>query len=163
MSLQGVDFIAGYKAARMRIAEAGRRYQAKVAAPVVEAPKPNAAPVVKFPQPAPITLVEVECRRLFEDARIAMDEGDQLRKFPTIEMARRILEDVSIKHRVSIVDILSERRCVNYVLARQEAMYRLKNETTWSLTRIGRFLRRDHTTCLYGIEKHAQRIAEGKA
>lgn len=45
--------------------------------------------------------------------------------------------------------------------ARQYAMWRMRQETTQSLPQIGRFLGgRDHTTVLYGVRRHAQRLAE---
>lgn len=45
--------------------------------------------------------------------------------------------------------------------ARHYAMWRMRRETRQSLPQIGAFLGgRDHTTVLYGVRKHAQRLAE---
>lgn len=75
---------------------------------------------------------------------------------------QRILQEVSIKHGVSVIDIKSKRRSQDVVPARFEACYRLKNETTMSLPAIGRYLGgRDHTTILHAIRKHAARVKAG--
>lgn len=78
------------------------------------------------------------------------------------EIAKRILRVVSNRHQVSQVDVCSERRQEAFVHARQEAMWMIKNATSWSLPRIGRFLGgRDHTTVLHGIRAHAKRLKDG--
>jgi len=71
-----------------------------------------------------------------------------------------IVLQVSAAHNVTDHDMKSKRRNKPAVLARHEAMYRMRNETTMSLPLIGRkFGDRDHTTVLYGIRKHAERLA----
>jgi len=77
---------------------------------------------------------------------------------------RRIVLEVCEKHGLRLNDVISERRAVPLVKARQEAMYRLHQETTMSLPAIGRRLgNRDHTTVLYGIRRHQQRMQEDAA
>ena len=75
---------------------------------------------------------------------------------------REILHAVARKHNIPVDWILSERRSGPIVLARQEAMYRIYEETTLSLPGIGSRLNRDHTTVLHGIRAHAKRIGEGQ-
>ena len=74
------------------------------------------------------------------------------------QRVRRIVMEVCEKHNVSPTEICSEHRSQRIVVARMEACYRLRKETTWSLPRIGKFLGgRDHTTILHGVRKHAAR------
>lgn len=68
---------------------------------------------------------------------------------------RKIVEEVAEKHNVSINDMLSRRRCTNFVRARQEAAYRLSVETRLSLPQIGQRLGgRDHTTIMHSIRRY---------
>jgi len=74
---------------------------------------------------------------------------------------REIIKQVAGKHRVTVNDILSERRARNVVAARHEAMWRCKMETTNSLPHIGRvFGGRDHSTVIHAVKKHEQRMRE---
>ena len=75
---------------------------------------------------------------------------------------KQIIAEVASKYQVSISEICSHRRHREVVIARQEAMYRCKEETTCSLPMIGRALGgKDHTTVIYGIRKHLERVAGG--
>jgi hypothetical protein len=86
--------------------------------------------------------------------------GTPTRKAP-ITM-REIVREVARKHGVSVNDIVSERRPRAVVLARHEAMWRCKQETTCSLPQIGRAIGgRDHTTVLHGVRMHQERMSEG--
>lgn len=76
---------------------------------------------------------------------------------------REIIKQVAAKHGVTVTDIISERRPKPVVIARHEAMWRCKQETTNSLPAIGRaFGGRDHTTALAAIRKHEWRMANGE-
>lgn len=76
------------------------------------------------------------------------------------QRAKKILLETCEKHMISPQEIMSDRRTRRAVLARQEAMYRLRMETTWSLPRIGKFLGgKDHTTVLHGYRAHAKRYS----
>lgn len=94
--------------------------------------------------------------------------GDPL----TIQTAQRALGEISLPHRqlepadilgrvseyfaVPMDDLLGPRRSRQVALARQVAMYLVRNLTSLSLPQIGRELgNRDHTTVLYGVEKIA--------
>lgn len=77
---------------------------------------------------------------------------------------RAICEEVSRKHRVSFADMASNRRYREFVLARQEAMWRCWQETSATLPMIGRILGgRDHSTIWHGIRRHQKRIDAGEA
>lgn len=81
----------------------------------------------------------------------------------TTALARKIVREVSEQHAVSIEDMASERRSTRFVLARQEAFYRLRHETSWSLARIGRFLGdRDHTTVIHAVKRHQSKLEAGQ-
>lgn len=76
---------------------------------------------------------------------------------------KRIVAEVCLKHNQFLLDIESDRRNKESVAARQELMYRLRTETTWSLPRIGRFLgNRDHTTILHGFHKFKKQLEKGE-
>ena len=65
-----------------------------------------------------------------------------------------IIKQVAMAHGVTVIDMISKRRDKPTVLARQEAMYRMRKETTPSLPAIGRKFNKDHTTVIYGIICH---------
>lgn len=73
----------------------------------------------------------------------------------------RIVIEVAIKHGFTGPEITSSRRFVPLVAARHEAMWRLSKETSMSLPAIGRKLGgKDHTTVLYGIRRHEERMRQ---
>ena len=76
-----------------------------------------------------------------------------------ISDAHRIMREVCEKHGLTKAELLSARRDVTIVAARQEAMYRMSKETSMSMPAIGMRLGRDHTTVIYGVRKHAERLA----
>lgn len=72
---------------------------------------------------------------------------------------RDIVCEVCAKHGVSVLDVMGSYRDRRIVHARQEAMYRLRHETTMSYPEIGRRLGdKDHTTVMHGEAKHAERM-----
>lgn len=76
---------------------------------------------------------------------------------------REIIDEVAIKHGLSVLDIISERRERHVVIARHEAMWRCKNETIFSFPRIGKVLGgRDHSTVIHGVKMHQKRLGERK-
>ena len=82
---------------------------------------------------------------------------------PSITVAE-IAKQTAERYGVTVNEIKSARRGHRLVCARQEAMWRARNETPHSLPCIGRFLGgKDHTTVIYGIRKHEERIAFVKA
>jgi hypothetical protein len=87
------------------------------------------------------------------------------RDFPkpnTATYARRVLAAVCEKHGVDPQDVLSESRARHLIAPRHEAMWRLRQETNWSLPKIGGFFRRDHTTVHAAARKHQGKIDGGE-
>jgi len=75
----------------------------------------------------------------------------------------RIRDEVCMARGVSLAELLSPRRGPQAVAARQECMWRMREETTASLPQIGRALGgRDHTTVLHGLRRYAQLAAGGE-
>jgi hypothetical protein len=87
--------------------------------------------------------------------------------FPVTEGLRsglEIIEEVSQQTGVSVGEILGPRRAPNLVAARHLAMWRVhKRLPHYSLPRIGRLFRRDHTTILYAVRKIEARASRGDA
>jgi hypothetical protein len=77
--------------------------------------------------------------------------------------AREALQAVSTRTCVPIADILGRNRRPPIAAARHEAVWRVRQATGWSLPRLGRFFKRDHTTVLHSLrkmEKHSARDPE---
>ena len=69
-----------------------------------------------------------------------------------------IVAEVGNKHGVTLAEMCGERRGRPLVMARHEAMYRLKVETRMSLPAIGERLGRDHSSVICGIARHRARL-----
>jgi chromosomal replication initiation ATPase DnaA len=65
-----------------------------------------------------------------------------------------IIEEVCRKWGYTITDMRSARRDKRIVVARHELFWRCRHETYRSLSEIGRFLNKDHTTVLHGISRY---------
>lgn len=75
--------------------------------------------------------------------------------------AQRIIAEVCTKHRVSRAELLGHQREQRIVIARHEAFYRMKTETTLSLPAIGtRMGSKDHSTVHHGVKRHIERMAK---
>jgi chromosomal replication initiator protein len=71
-----------------------------------------------------------------------------------------IIREVASRRGVSEEDLLGRSRLKPFVEARQEAMWELRRRTGLSLPMIGHLLGdRDHTTVMWGIRRHADRLA----
>ena len=70
-----------------------------------------------------------------------------------------ILTEIAKKHGVTLTELCGSQRSRQQVLARHEAMYRLRAETPMSLLAIGERLGRDHSSVIYGIAQHNARLA----
>jgi len=103
---------------------------------------------------------QAEINRMIANGEVesVLDLPPELHVFLTPrDRAKILMLEICEKHFLSPVEILSNRRTGPIVTARQELMYRLRMETTWSLPQIGRFLDKDHTTILHGVRAHAER------
>jgi len=107
-------------------------------------PKPKAAPP---PQPEPEVIEPPEPR----------DE----RPHPDPRM--QILRECAREHGCTVQEILSPTRFSNVIKARRKAMWRLHKRGTMSLTQIGRYLNKDHSTVLHALRKYEKSLAQGEA
>jgi hypothetical protein len=73
--------------------------------------------------------------------------------------AREALRAVSTRTRVPIADILGRDRRPLIAAARHEAIWRVRRVTGWSLPRLGKFFKRDHTTVLHSVREMEKRSA----
>lgn len=74
-------------------------------------------------------------------------------------MWKRILIETAMKHGVSVEKITGSRRLNHIVLARHEAMWRMKNEAGMSYPAIARRVGvMDHTSCIHGVRAHEARM-----
>lgn len=71
-----------------------------------------------------------------------------------ITNGEKIVMETAAKHKISPKDIKADIRKKKFVKARWECMYRLKNELNLSLSSVGKFMKKDHTTVLYAIRKY---------
>ena len=142
---------AHYKAVRSRIENPVKRV------PAVRLVYPEPAP---YPDPLdfkPAEPVEAPPSLL---VTIPAEDAPNIPETP----AQTVLREVSEKHGLTVRQIQSPARLMPYVLARQEAAYRLNKELGFSLAQIGRMLgKRDHTTVLNAIQRYKKNLAKGVA
>lgn len=104
-------------------------------------------------------------------------QADMIGQSPSVEAARDLLRDilrtterrvtvediqkqVAAFYKISLADLLSERRSRPLARPRQVAMYLAKQLTSLSLPDIGRkFSGRDHTTIIHGVRKVEELMA----
>ncbi|MBN9335069.1 helix-turn-helix domain-containing protein [Devosia sp.] len=118
------------------------------------------------PEPAEPVIVPIAVERVIQTptviaARVGgvMHQSEDLLPLPDAEKWKEIIAEVCRKHGIDWLDMASIRRTKGTAEARHEAMYRMRHETTMSLPAIGRKLGgRDHSTVMYGIRKHAERM-----
>ena len=73
---------------------------------------------------------------------------------------KQIIQEAAQKHGITVSELIGESRCKHYVIARQEAAYRIRKECGYGLPRIGKLLGgRDHTTILHACRAHEKRMA----
>jgi len=106
---------------------------------------------------------EMPPRKLEEEIEFWKQSSKYIRGQSIPDVIKRIVAEVCLKHKQFLLDIESDRRTKDVIFARQELMYRLRTETTWSLPRIGRFLgNRDHTTVIHGFHKFKKQLENGE-
>lgn len=127
----------------------------------------QARPVVSYrpppaPTPEPIVrdVIVLDVKPVIDMPKAEIiDYGDGI-SMPSIPKWRGIALEVCKKHGIKFTDLCSDRRDRKAVSARHEAAYRMRNETTLSLPQIGKRLGgKDHTSILYGINRHEARLA----
>lgn len=72
----------------------------------------------------------------------------------------QIVAETASKHKITVSDILGQSRKRDVAWPRQEACFRVFTECPHiSYPEMGRRIGgRDHTTCLYGVHRHCERI-----
>jgi Bacterial dnaA protein helix-turn-helix len=73
--------------------------------------------------------------------------------------AREAVRAVSTRTSVPVAEILGRNRRPPIAAARHEAVWRVRLVTGWSLPRLGRFFKRDHTTVLHSLHEMNKRSA----
>lgn len=138
-----IDWLA-YATQRRRelasnINQAARRLEAKRALP------PPPPPVIEEPPPPP------------PPAPPKPSVFDKLAAH--VPLWKEIQLEVCAKHGVDLAkEIYADKRLRKYTLARQEIFYRLRYDAKMSLMDISKKMKRDHTTVMSGINRHAQRL-----
>lgn len=121
----------------------------------------EAKPLVRIPRTSPAKvardIIEVMSPLSPEPEEFFDIPGNPI---PAALMWRQIIREVCEKHKVSYIDLCSHRRNRPVVIARHEASWRLKNETTMSYPQIGKKLGgRDHTTIINGVLRYERMLA----
>ena len=75
----------------------------------------------------------------------------------------QILRECAKEYGCTVSDMLGKYRNENIILARRKAMWRLHKRGTMSLTQIGRYLNKDHSTVLHALRKYEKSLAQGEA
>jgi chromosomal replication initiation ATPase DnaA len=126
-----------------------------------EPPPPKSAP----PRPvSPFEIERVERLHFLEKQRAEFMKQMVVEAQQAVAPWRKIVMEVAEAHQVSVRDILGPTRFRHVVYARQEAMYRVRNEIVirgepMSYPEIGRkFGGRDHSTVLHSMRAHARRV-----
>lgn len=164
--MNDLSFLSNYKNLRQKFYPAPPVVNI-AAKPKQEEPQQEKPPVkVKPKKPLRRALIEASAKSAVKNIEKIIYAHEQTQTSydlskTSMNRARAIVKEVAREMEVSVMDIISTRRCRDYVMARQYIMWRLKRETTWSLPRIGQFLGgRDHTTILHGIRKWEERMKE---
>lgn len=83
---------------------------------------------------------------------------------PIPDLVEKVIQKVSVEFQVSPDDIKSNKRQATVTLARQVAMYIIRDITSLSNTDIGKFFsNRDHATVFHSIEKIEDKIEENQS
>lgn len=139
---------------RTRHIEARARLEA-AGTPAVQPPLPPPERLLRFN--APPLVAREAYRPIVRSIEYVIEEQSPLRW-------RKIVDEVLAKHNISMGQLCSKQRRQEIVRARFEAYFRLSEETTLSLPKIGKLLGgKDHTTVLYGIRTHRERLQTERA
>lgn len=104
--------------------------------------------VVKPPEPAPIKL-DVE-HGVAEEAPKGSEIIWDVKGMPKNNFFRLLIE-VAKKHNVDPNAIVNPNRRKSMVVIRRELVWRAVNEAGYSRARVGRMLKRDHTTIIHDL------------
>lgn len=142
--------------------EAHKARRARMAAAAIE-PVPNPIALPMIVKQAPVEDIVEKSLAVYADDLRAVLKGISRRKESVGGSISDIVKEMVAVSGVSRADIVSHRRIERVVIVRQFAMWRVRNETTFSYAVIGKaFGGRDHTTVLHASRKTEERIAAGK-
>ena len=138
--------------ARRRIEEAGRRYQMQHGLAAIALRERFRRELAADIARAERQIVTLRRRRLLDmwEARL------RIRVPHHLSMAT-ITREVALRTGVPVEAMQGPSRVAWITEARHEAMCRCRHEAHCSLTIIGRYFNRDHTTVLHAIRKHTAR------
>ena len=138
--------------ARRRIEEAGRRYQMQHGLAAIALRERFRRELEADIARAERQIVTLRRRRLLDmwEARLRI-------RVPHHLSMTTIAREVALRTGVPVEAMQGPSRVAWITEARHEAMYRCRHEAHCSLTMIGRYFNRDHTTVLHAIRKHAAR------
>jgi len=138
--------------ARKRIEEAGRRYQMQHGAAAIALRERFRLELAADIARAERQIVKLRRKRLLDmwEARFRI-------RIPHHASMEAIACEVAWRTGVPVWEMQGPLRDTHIKDARHEAMYLCRHEAHCSLTIIGRFFNRDHTTVLHAIRKHAAR------
>ena len=139
--------------ARRRIEEAGRRYQMQHGAAAIALRERFRLELAADMARAARQIATLRRKRLLDmwEARLRI----LISHHASMDA---IASEVALRTGVAVWEMQGPLRDTHIKDARHEAMYLCRHEAHCSLTIIGRFFNRDHTTALHGIRKHAARL-----
>lgn len=113
-------------------------------------PEPPPAEII-CEQPAESTVIEITAEPADDTQPVNI-----IRRIP----AKKIAQTIADHFRLDMIEMMSHRRTERIVVARQIAMYLVKEMTTFSYPAIAKqFDGRDHTTVLHAVHKIAGFVA----
>lgn len=74
----------------------------------------------------------------------------------------RIMHAIAAMHKIDAQDILGTSRKRHIVNARFELFYRMRTDLCMSYMKIGKLVKRDHSTIMHGVWKIRQKLLDGK-
>ena len=165
--LTAVALVAAERSARLGDAEIAAGETVEGRAPLERADGPRA------PRDVVLRMIAHDLRRLARDLDL-LGESDKLparlaalvtavmeavgRPAPALELAP-IVDAVCAAFRVTHDEIVSRRRGQHVALARQVAIYLIREITGYSFPRIGGYFGRDHSTAIHSHTRIARRVA----
>ena len=76
---------------------------------------------------------------------------------------KRVAHEVAAENGIEVADMQGPARARMISIPRQEAYFRIREETGASYPEIGAFFGRDHTTIIAGITAHLDRVSAARA
>lgn len=136
-----------------RIEAAGREFQARQERETARLAEQRAREIREAAKARELAVATARRLRLIN----RFDEAFEMTRRRNRTMAE-IAAAVARKYNVTVNELRGKRRARYLVIARHEAMARCRYETRHSFPEIGRFFGCDHTSVLYGVRHHEERM-----